>query len=63
MTLDSISGLCKRHQSSWWLAHVTIPKLCRVWAQGVIIQPLLGYVPFASKTDQVQRLGPPLLTT
>ena len=30
ITLDSISGLCKRHWISGWLAPVTVPKLCRV---------------------------------
>jgi len=40
--LDLISGLCKRHWSSWWLAPVKVPKLYRVWAQGVITQPLPG---------------------
>jgi len=29
-SLDSISGLCKWHWSSWWLALEMVPKLCRV---------------------------------
>ena len=40
ITLDSILGLCKRHRISWWHAPMTVPKLCRVWTQGVITQPL-----------------------
>ncbi|QCD82881.1 hypothetical protein DEO72_LG2g3223 [Vigna unguiculata] len=39
---DSISGLCKRHWIAGWLAPVKVPKLCRVWTQGVITQPLTG---------------------
>ena len=42
MTLDSISGLCKRHRMSWWLAPVTVPKLCRVWTHGVFTRPFPG---------------------
>jgi len=42
ITLDSIFELCKRHRISWWLAPVKVPKLCKVWAQGVITQPLPG---------------------
>ena len=40
ITIDSISGLCKRHWISGWLAPVKVPKLCRVWTQGIITQPL-----------------------
>ncbi|QCE03971.1 hypothetical protein DEO72_LG8g2003 [Vigna unguiculata] len=59
ITLDSISGLCKRHWISGWLAPVTVPKHYRVGHKELSPDRSQGKSPSRLRLDQVQRLGPP----
>ena len=43
ITLDSISGLCKRHWISWWCAPVTVPKLRGYHPTTPTVSPLRVY--------------------
>jgi len=60
ITLDSISGLCKRHWISWWRAPVTVPKLCRVGHKELSPDRSQGKSHSRLRLDQVQKLGPPV---